>query len=101
MRLLDLVRPINEQKKRELELQLELEKQRLNQSTDRAATQIRTSVLERRWFHEHPMETTILILLGGFCVARWADSQKLARSKAQRSSTERPRSELDLGGAHR
>jgi hypothetical protein len=93
MRLLDLVRPINDQKKRELEVQLELEKQKLNQATDRAATQIRTSILERRWFQEHPMETTILILLGGFCVAKWAGNRH--------SLTERPRSDLDLGGALR
>lgn len=89
MKLLDLVRPINDQKKRELEAQLEAEKQRFQQATDRAATSLRTSVLERRWFEEHPLETTLLILLGGYCIAKWADSQRQRQMQSAKAARDR------------
>jgi len=79
MKLLDLVRPIHTQKKFELEAELEAEKLRFMQATDRAATEFRTSVIERRWFDEHPLETSLMILFGGYCVARWVGQQRKNR----------------------
>jgi hypothetical protein len=46
------------------------------QTTDRAATEFRTSVIERRWFDEHPLETSLIILFGGYCLARWTGQQR-------------------------
>lgn len=89
MKLLDLVRPINDQKKRELEAQLEAEKLRFQESADRAATNFRTSVLERRWFNEHPLETSMLILLGGFCAAKWVDGQRQRRMQSAEEARKR------------
>ncbi len=79
MKLFDLIRPINYQKRLELESELEAEKRRLAQASGRAATRFRSSVLERRWFNEHPLETTFMILLGGYCAARWVDRQRKSR----------------------
>jgi hypothetical protein len=76
MKLLDIVRPINHQKKRELEAQLEEEKLRLKQATESAAKKVRDVAMDRRWFREHPLETTLLIALGGYCVARWAAQRR-------------------------
>jgi hypothetical protein len=76
LKLIDIFKPIDDRRAREIERQLQEEKQRLLQTTSHAATRVRRSFIERRWFAENPVETTLLILLGGYCVARWATERR-------------------------
>jgi hypothetical protein len=85
MKFLELVRPINYQKKRELELELEKEKRRFKNTTKSAAAEFRGAVIEGSWFREHPIESAVLILLGGYYVAR-SISSRSSRAKILRNA---------------
>jgi hypothetical protein len=77
------VTPVSEEKKLELERELELQKERFLEASTRGLNAIRTDLSILSWMRAYPRETAILIMVGGFTVARLIQARRNATRYGQ------------------
>ena len=70
MKVIQLIRPANYAKKEELERRLRDEKLRFHEASREAADAIRYDLKLQHWIEEYPLESAIVVLMGGLLLAR-------------------------------
>ena len=79
MKVIQFVRPANWKRKMELEQELRSEKQRFHDASRRAADALRYDLKIEHWIENYPLESALVILAGGYFLARFFASGRAFR----------------------
>ena len=65
-----LVKPMNEDKKEQLERELEFQKQRFIRATRQTKETLKTDLNIRNWIREFPLQSAAICFISGYMVTR-------------------------------
>lgn len=71
-----LVHPISEQKKKELEQEIENQKQRLREATAASVEKIKKDLSAKEWIRNYPIQSAVLLTIGGFFAVQYLNSKR-------------------------
>lgn len=66
-----LVRPVSEEKRRELQRDLEAQEQRLRAAASRAADALQQNLSIAKWIQQYPVESALFLVAGGIAIGRF------------------------------
>jgi hypothetical protein len=65
-----IVRPVSEERRAQLRVELEAEKTRFDEAAVRAADVIRRDLSVTRWISDYPLESALLVIASGIILAK-------------------------------